>query len=232
MTTLLAFDVYGTLIDPWAIADELQPTLGDRADAVSAQWRASQLQLSFRRGLMGRYVDFGTCTRDALDVAIAAQGLEVDETTRREWMAAYQRLPAFDEVDAALAGLVAAGFRCVAFSNGTAKAMQTVLGNAGIDHHFEAMISVDAIKRFKPDPAVYHDMIRRTGALHRDSWLVSSNNWDVQGARHVGLNAAWIHRDPTSIIEDRALVPNLEVSGLDELEPALARHETGGAALK
>ncbi|WP_456268038.1 haloacid dehalogenase type II [Kushneria sp. AK178] len=222
--TLLAFDVYGTLINPGAMADMLRPTLGGKAEAVAAQWRTSQLQLAFRRGLMGRYVEFSTCTRDALDVAIAAQQVEVACDTREAWMDAYSRLPAFEEVDAALAALVAAGYRCVAFSNGTEDAMQKVLGNAGIDHHFEALVSVDDVKRFKPDPVVYHHLARRMNLAHDNIWLVSSNNWDIQGARHAGLKAAWIHRDKTALIEDPSLAPLVEVDRLDELAGKLAEN--------
>ena len=220
--TLLAFDVYGTLINPYAMADILRPTLGEQAEGVAAQWRTNQLQLAFRRGLMGRYVEFSACTRDALDVAIAAQGVEVASSIRDEWMSGYSRLPAFEEVDGALASLVAAGYRCVAFSNGTENAMQEVLENAGIVHHFETLVSVDDIRRFKPDPVVYHHLTRRMETNHADTWLVSSNNWDIQGARHAGLNAAWIHRDPTALIEDPSLAPNLEVERLDELAGKLA----------
>lgn len=220
--TLLAFDVYGTLINPNAMAEVLRPTLEDQAESVAAQWRASQLQLSFRRGLMGRYVEFSVCTRDALDVAIAAHELEVDTRTRDDWMKAYSRLPAFEEVDGALASLVSAGYRCVAFSNGTEKAMREVLENAGLFHHFEALVSVDDIKRFKPDPVVYHHLSRRMEVAHDHAWLVSSNNWDIQGARHAGMKAAWIHRDRTALIEDPSLAPNLEVNRLDELAEKLA----------
>ncbi|REC94199.1 haloacid dehalogenase type II [Kushneria indalinina] len=221
--TLLAFDVYGTLINPSAMAEVLRPTLNEQAESVAAQWRASQLQLAFRRGLMGRYVEFSVCTRDALDVAIAAQDVEVDASTRDEWLAAYSRLPAFEEVDAALASLVASGYRCVAFSNGTENAMQEVLGNAGLAHHFEALVSVDDIKRFKPDPVVYHHLARRMNVAHDNAWLVSSNNWDIQGARHAGLKAAWIHRDKTALIEDPSLAPDIEVERLDELAQKLAK---------
>ncbi|GHC29434.1 haloacetate dehalogenase [Kushneria pakistanensis] len=221
--TLLAFDVYGTLINPNAMADILRPTLNDQADSVAAQWRTSQLQLAFRRGLMGRYVEFSVCTRDALDVALAAQGVTVEQKTRDEWLEAYSRLPAFEEVDDALASLVASGYRCVAFSNGTEKAMQEVLGNAGLAHHFEALVSVDDIKRFKPDPVVYHHLARRMDVSHENAWLVSSNNWDIQGARHAGLKAAWIHRDKTALIEDPALVPDIEVERLDELAQKLGK---------
>ncbi|OHV10566.1 haloacid dehalogenase type II [Kushneria phosphatilytica] len=221
--TTLAFDVYGTLIDPYALADELRPQLGERAETVAAAWRASQLQLSFRRGLMGRYDDFSVCTRHGLDVALAAHAPEIDESTREAWMAAYARLPAFDEVAGALVELRQQGYRRVAFSNGSHDAMRTVLGNAGLLDHFDDLVSVDEVKRFKPDPAVYHHLARRMQAAHDRLWLISSNNWDVQGARHVGLNAAWVQRDPTALIEDSALEPNFRIDSLSELPKMLEK---------
>ena len=52
MKPILAFDVYGTLVDPMGMADLLAPDAGDAAESVSAQWREKQLEFSFRKGLM------------------------------------------------------------------------------------------------------------------------------------------------------------------------------------
>lgn len=217
MATTLAFDVYGTLIDPDALIDELRPVLGDSAAAVARAWRMKQLELAFRRGLMGRYDDFATCTRDALKATLIAHGHEVDDGIQARWLGAHARLPAFAEVANGLDALGRAGYRRVAFSNGTSDAMRTVLGNAGLLDYFDALVSVDEIKRFKPDPAVYHHLARRCGVSHTALWLVSSNGWDVQGAAHAGLKTAWIKRDPRAVIEDEALRPQLEVTQLEEL---------------
>ena len=72
---VLAFDLYGTLVDPFAIAHELGQLLGD-ADGREAAglWRAKQLEYSFRLTAMGRYEDFRWVTARALDRLPAALG--------------------------------------------------------------------------------------------------------------------------------------------------------------
>ncbi|MCM2131752.1 haloacid dehalogenase type II [Larsenimonas rhizosphaerae] len=217
---VLAFDVYGTLIDPDSLSETLRPVLGNDAESVSAAWRARQLTLAFRRGLMGRYVDFAVCTADALRAVLAEQGHEVDEQTRQDWMDAYGALPAHDDAAEGLRSLRGQGIRLVAFSNGTEAAMKNVLANAGLLELFDELVSVDDIKRFKPDPQVYLHLLRRMNSEPSRTWLVSSNAWDIQGARHTGLGAAWIKRSHTAI-EDEDLKPLVTVSSLVYLSDAL-----------
>ena len=65
--TTLAFDVYGTLIDPLGIAATLQGFIGERAIPFAQAWRDKQLEYLFRRALMRDYRDFPTCTRQSLE---------------------------------------------------------------------------------------------------------------------------------------------------------------------
>ena len=43
MSMTLAFDVYGTLVDPMGMSLLLAEDAGDRAEAVAALWREKQL---------------------------------------------------------------------------------------------------------------------------------------------------------------------------------------------
>ena len=72
---VLAFDLYGTLVDPIAISSELSRLLGDRdGREVARLWRLKQLEYSFRLTAMGRYEDFRWVTSRALDFALASFG--------------------------------------------------------------------------------------------------------------------------------------------------------------
>ncbi|MCM5704992.1 haloacid dehalogenase type II [Larsenimonas salina] len=213
---VLAFDVYGTLLDTGSLADMMRDALGDQAEAVSEAWRARQLNLAFRRGLMGRYVDFALCTQDALNAVLEEGGHQLDEAQRKALLKGYGTLPPHSDTLAGLKALRTQNVTMVAFSNGTADAMQNVLTQAGLIDQFDALVSVDDIKRFKPDPQVYLHLMRTMASSPDNTWLVSSNAWDIQGARHVGLNAAWVHRD-RSVIEDEALAPTHTVESLEAL---------------
>jgi len=45
-------DVYRTLVNPLAIADDMKSLVGDETGRFAELWRAKQLEYSFRRGLM------------------------------------------------------------------------------------------------------------------------------------------------------------------------------------
>lgn len=75
----LAFDMYGTLVDPIRIRKQLQRYLPDEvASHVSEVWRQKQIEFTFRLSVMERYEDFERVTRKALDYALAAAGRELD----------------------------------------------------------------------------------------------------------------------------------------------------------
>lgn len=220
MTMTLAFDVYGTLVDPMGMSRLLAEDAGNKAETVAALWREKQLEFSFRKGLMKVYEDFGVCTRQALRYAMAAHKLTLSEERENVLMAAYLSLPAFDDALPALKSL-RGGYPVFAFSNGGYPALEKVLGHNDLLDQFEGLVSVDDIKSFKPDPAVYAYARRATGSWEKPLCLVSSNAWDVIGARAAGLLAVWVKRDPDKVFEDWGIEPSAVISSLSELPEIL-----------
>ena len=81
---VLAFDLYGTLVDPIAISGELdQMAGGSGGREVARLWRLKQLEYSFRLTAMGQYEDFRWVTSRALDFALDSVGAEPKLTRRR-----------------------------------------------------------------------------------------------------------------------------------------------------
>ncbi|MFM9269459.1 haloacid dehalogenase type II [Halomonas elongata] len=221
---VLAFDVYGTLIDTHGVVAELQSRLGDPSMAMefSRRWRDKQLEYSFRRGLMGAYVDFARCTREALDFTDRVLGVGLSDTDREHLMGAYASLPAFDDVKVALARLAETHATCVAFSNGSREAVSGLLEGTGLSEYFADIVSVEEVRRFKPDPAVYAHLRQRLEVEPGDTWLISSNAFDVIGARHAGLHAAWVRRSPEAPFDSWGIDPDITVSDLEGLVDYLA----------
>ena len=146
-------------------------------------------------------------------------------------MASYDSLSTFPDVAPALRALATVQtFHPLIFSNGT----KTMLANSvqrspDLSPHaavFQSLISVEEVRRFKPDPAVYKLLIDRVGMHGSESkvWLVSSNPFDVVGARAIGMQAAWVNRqqgqkawednlDPEEIGR-----PTIEVSTLEQVQ--------------
>lgn len=221
MTMHLAFDVYGTLVDPMGMSDLLRQDAGDQAESVAALWREKQLEFSFRKGLMKAYEDFGVCTRQALRYAMATLKLELSQEREDELMTAYLALPAFEDSLPALQALKGK-YPLFAFSNGSYPALEKVLGHNNLLDQFDGLVSVDDIKSFKPDPAVYTYARRATGAWDRPLCLVSSNAWDVIGARAAGLQAIWVQRDSDKVFEDWGIEHSAVISSLSLLPGIVA----------
>ncbi len=217
MSVALAFDIYGTLINPHGVIDELSVHVGDRATAFSNVWRDKQLEYSFRRGLMGRYENFQTCTRQALDYSDSLMQTGLDESVKDSLMQVYRRLPAYDDVPASLQALSEAGFRMFGFSNGVADAVSGLLQHARIDRFFEGVVSVDSIGTFKPDPAVYQHFIEVAATDADNCWLVSSNAFDVIGAVSAGMKAAWLQRSSNVVFDPWGIDPTCVIHQLDDL---------------
>lgn len=221
MTGTLAFDVYGTLVDPTGIVDLLREDLGEAAPAFADRWRSKQLEYLFRRGLGRKYQPFGVCTREAFDFTCLATGTRFGADRRALLLQAWSSLPAYPEARTALAGLRAAGWRCFAFSNGEAAALQALLGNADLLHILEGVVFADEVRTYKPDPSFYAHFLENTGALLGQTWLVSGNAFDVLGALEVGWKAAWVRRSPSQVFDPWGVEPTATVADLAGLQAVL-----------
>ena len=108
MAGFLLFDLYGTLVDPLAIAAELD-VLGVDGSEVARLWRLKQLEYSFRLTVMGQYQDFRQVTSRALAFALASAGVSADGGQLQQILAGYDRLPAFADAEPALKAFADAG---------------------------------------------------------------------------------------------------------------------------
>ena len=218
---VLAFDVYGTLINTHGVVELLETLVGDQARLFSQTWRDKQLEYAFRRGLMQNYADFAVCTRDALEYTCLWLKHDLSDAQKQQLMAAYRTLPAFDDVTPALAALQAADVRMYAFSNGRAEAVETLLQSAGIREYFTGVVSVDDMKSFKPNPGVYSHFLRQAQATGENAWLISSNPFDVIGSISAGMRSAWVQRSPDAVFDPWGTEPSLVIRQLTELKDAL-----------
>ena len=223
MNPVLAFDIYGTLIDPYSMEQHLRPAFGNKSKDATALWRDKQIELSFRRALMRKYVDFSICTAQALDCICQRFDARLSAGDRQALLNRYLALPPFSDAAPTLHKLSGRGYSLIAFSNGTESAVRTLLQRAAVLDLFSAIVSVDDVKSFKPDPLVYEYLIARSGAPKESVWLVSSNVFDVIGAKSYGLRTAWVRRERSRILDLPEFSPDLIVGALTELPEAIEK---------
>ena len=216
----LAFDLYGTLVDPIRIATRLEEHLSDRALRVAEIWRQKQLQFTFRLTAMERYEDFEAVTRMALDYALAAAGRDLGGDQKDALIAQYNDLERFPDVEPGLRQLRQAGCLMVIFSNGSPRMLNAIADAAGLRPYFRGIVSVDEVKAYKPSPRVYRHVAERLGRPIDEVRLISSNPFDVIGAMAVGMQAAWLDRSG-GLFDPLGPHPELVVRTLTELADAL-----------
>ena len=222
MPGAIGFDIYGTLVDPLEMNERLRPLVGEElADRFSELWRKEQIEYTFRRALMRRYEDFGVCTRQALVHTANVLSVGLTDEEQERLIEEYQNLRPFPDVIPGIEALKSKGHTLVAFSNGVEATARTLLDRAGILEHLYDVISVDDVKTFKPDPEVYHYLARRLGTEPSEIWLVSSNPFDVIGAKAAGLMAAWIQRKPDARFDPWGIEPDLVAPDLEALAERL-----------
>jgi len=215
----IAFDMYGTVVDVGAVAEACKEVAPDAA-AFNAQWRAKQLEYTFLRSLMGKYQDFWKVSEQALQFTAQRFGLELNAEQRRRLMEAWLRPTPYPEVAAALPRL-AARYPLAVLSNGTRKMLQAGLEQSGLRPHFRWVITADQVKVYKPSPKVYGLAPRHMKLKKRQILFVSSNSFDVLGAKSFGFTVCWINRTgaPSDPIGP---LPDLVVSSFDELVVAVS----------
>ncbi len=209
------FDAYGTLFDVHAAVRRHAERIGPDGQSLSEIWRAKQLEYSWTRTLMGAYQDFWQLTEEALDFAFARVP-SADRSLRADLLEAYWHLDCYPEVPSVLKALKAEGARLAILSNGSPAMLDAAVRSSALDQVLDEVFSVDAVRRFKTDPAVY-DLVATAWRLYPDAVsFQSSNRWDVAGATRFGFRTVWINRS-NQPDEYRDLRPDVILSTLDGL---------------
>lgn len=191
----VVFDAYGTLLDVNAAMAAHAARLGARWEALSAEWRAKQLEYTWVRSLTGaaHHEDFWLCTRDALAFVFARHGIE-DDALARDLMEAYRTLPPYPEVPGMLAAIRAKGITTAILSNGTPGMLAAAVEAAGLAPQLDEILSVEEVGIFKPDPRVYRLATRQFGCSPDELVFVSGNAWDAQAAHAFNMRVVRVNR--------------------------------------
>jgi FMN phosphatase YigB (HAD superfamily) len=100
---------------------------------------------------------------------------------------------------------------------------------AGWRPHLRAVVVSQRVGTIKPHPAIFAAALEALGGPRPDRVLHVGDDWaaDVVGAKRAGWRAAFLDARPgdsplPGSVRDGTVLPDLEITTLDELEPALA----------
>lgn len=215
---MCVFDAYGTLFDFNSAVRRHRGVVGPSTDALSELWRQKQIQYTWLRNAMGTYAPFWQVTGEALDHCLAAHRI-ADPAVREKLMGAYLALDPFPEAPGMLACLARGGMRTAILSNGNPGMLAPMMAASDLANHFEAVLSVDEVHVFKPDPRVYRLVEARCGVTPDKVCFLSSNCWDAHGAAQFGFRTVWVNRTgaPDDNLPGRLAAEIRDLSGLRDL---------------
>lgn len=162
--------------------------------------------------------DIGTATLQMLarncDVELAAG-------EAKQIVGGMRSLAAHADVVPALQRLQQAGFAMATLTNSSQDGVQAQLRHAGLDGFFQQQFSVESLRQFKPQTAVYEWAAARMGVRPSECMLVAAHGWDVAGAAWAGLRTAFVAREGQQKFP-LAPAPDLDVADFGALAAALA----------
>ncbi len=211
----IVFDAYGTLLDIRTIDQLLRELFGEKAGNIAAVWRQKQLEYTWLRTLMGRYKNFEAVTRDGLVFACKVAQAELTDAHILQLMEAYDRLLVYEDVRPALDRLKNK-YRLAVLSNANPRMLESALAYNEVAEKMELILSADEAKLFKPRPEVYQLAVQKLNLSPEEILFISSNTWDVAGAKSFGLKVAWANRFD-GYIEELGFEPDLIIENLEAL---------------
>ena len=221
----LTFDLFGTVLD---LAGSLTPFIAEflqrkgsdtNARELWEQWRYRQRIEQYQDNIvMLGHSGYLPVARRACVYTLQLNGIEAAEDEIDHLMDAWQKLSPFFDVRPALERLKNR-FQLVALSNGEPDFLQHLAKNR-ICWDFDRIISVQVAGAFKPHPGVYR---RAAGLLELEvgqCLMVSTNSFDVMGARMCGYRGAFVNRNRLPY-EDSRYRPDVTVNDFAELADVL-----------
>ena len=189
----IVFDAF-PIFDPRPIAALAETLFPGNGPAIMNIWRTRQFDYQWLRALAGRYTDFLQATEGSLLFTAKQLQLELSADKRQQLMSAWSNLHVWPDVPDSINALRGAGFRLAFLSNMSASMLNDGLKKARLEDKFEAIMSTDRIRSYKPDPRAYRMAMDQLSLSREEILFVAFAGWDVAGAKWFGYPTFWLNR--------------------------------------
>lgn len=189
----VAFD-YLVLFDANSVVGAAEQAFPGQGRELAQLWRTRQFEYTWLRSITGRYVDFFAVTEDALVYAANAMKLELTPEHKQRLLNAYLHLAPWPDTADTLRRLREHDIRVIALANFSPNMLQANAEHAGLTALFDALVSTDTNRTYKPDPRAYQLGMERLHLAKHDILFAAFGGWDAAGAKAFGYPTAWVNR--------------------------------------
>jgi 2-haloacid dehalogenase len=190
----VVFDAYGTLFDVYSVGLVAEQLFPGQGQALGVLWRDKQIEYTRLTSMSDRYRPFWELTRAGLRFAAQRLALPLNAAAEDKLMNQYRHLSAFPENTDVLRELKSRGIPTAILSNGDPEMLAVAVKSAGFTPYLDHVLSVDAVRKYKTDPAAYALGPQALKLPVQQILFVSSNGWDAIGATWYGYTTLWVNR--------------------------------------
>lgn len=219
--SVIIFDVNETLLDMTPLKKKINSLLD--SNKGFRIWFGMLLQYSLVDNCTNDYHDFTVIANATLDMAAKALKADVDEVKKNEALQTLKKLSAYEDVPKGLKQLKENGFRLATLTNSPFDTLTAQLEQAKLAAYFEATLSIDSIRKYKPALETYQWAAEQMSVNASDAMLVAAHGWDIAGALQAGLQAAFIGRKGQSLYP-LSQKPQFSGKNLTEVADSIIAH--------
>lgn len=189
---IIFFDVVETVFSLTPLEDKMaELNLPAGTDRL---FFAQLLRDAFALSASGVFHPFPDIAKGTLTVLLHSLGHEADETTLKDILGVFARLPAHRDVKPALEKMRDSDCQAVLLTNGSRANTGKLVRDNGIEHLVDDIVSVEDFNIWKPQTELYRQAALKHSCAPANALLVAAHAWDVHGAIRAGFHGIWIQR--------------------------------------
>lgn len=191
----ITFDSFTTLVDVGTSTQRALADYVDDPDPIVTRWRTRAVDYRMVSTFTDTYETYEETTREALEYALAANGIDLPDSAIEEISSVFHDLDVYDDVYAGMKRLGDAGYPLYILSNGNPEILHSMIESAGIDNLIEGILSADDIEAYKPDPRIYNYAAERAETPLENIVHIATPWYDIYGAINAGMQGIWMNRN-------------------------------------
>ncbi|GAC1422779.1 MAG: haloacid dehalogenase type II [Flavisolibacter sp.] len=207
-------DVNETLLDMAPLKQKINALLSDERGFQI--WFGMLLQYSLVDNST-IYHDFSLIADATLEMVARNFGILLDAKLKLDTLSTIKKLNAYPDVDNGLSMFKKAGFKLATLTNSPLTTLYFQLEHSGIRKYFDATLSIDEIKKYKPARESYLYAAKSLGVNVGEIVLMAAHGWDIAGAMNTGMQGAFVERKGQALYP---LSPKPQYSGKSLVEVA------------
>ncbi|MBB6461804.1 haloacid dehalogenase type II [Flammeovirga kamogawensis] len=217
---VIFLDVNETILDLNNMRTSVAKALDGRSDLLDL-WFSKMLHYSLVASDINRYEHFGTIGVATLMMVAESHHINLTkEDAKKAIITPLRSLPAHPDVKEGLRILKSKGYRVITLTNSSFEGVKTQMDNADLTSYLDGMLSIEAIKVYKPHLDSYKWALKQAGVKPEEALMVAAHGWDIAGAQEAGLKTAFIAR-PGKVLYPLVEKPTYEVNDLIQLATLL-----------